>query len=77
MLNTLILTIELFEWCSGQKVNWEKFALCGINVDVSKLHEVASRLHCNVEYLSFMYFDIPLGGHPKKSIFWQLVINKI
>lgn len=30
MLENLRKTIELFEWCSGQKVNWEKSAICGI-----------------------------------------------
>lgn len=29
MFNTLIQTIEFFEWCSGLKINWEKLALFG------------------------------------------------
>ncbi|XP_038879260.1 uncharacterized mitochondrial protein AtMg01250-like [Benincasa hispida] len=33
MLLKLKEAIELFEWCSGQKVNWEKSALSGINID--------------------------------------------
>lgn len=33
MLNALIEITQLFEWCSGQKVNKEKSALCGLNID--------------------------------------------
>lgn len=32
MLENLKQTIKLFEWCSGQKVNWDELTLCGINV---------------------------------------------
>ena len=32
MLNALRRIIEQFEWCLGQKVNWEKFALCVVNM---------------------------------------------
>ena len=26
-------TLVLLEWCSGQKVNWEKSAICGISIE--------------------------------------------
>lgn len=51
MIENLRKTIELFTWCSGQKVSWEKSALCGINVDDNKLIEVAARLNCKVDHL--------------------------
>lgn len=41
MLKNLRKTIELFEWCSSQKVNWEKSAICGINIDDNKVLSVA------------------------------------
>lgn len=51
MIENLRKTIELFAWCFGQKVSWEKSALCGINVDDNKLIEVAARLNCKVDHL--------------------------
>lgn len=69
MLENLRKTIELFEWCSGQKVNWEKSALCGLNIEDRKLILVAAKLNCKVDYLPFMYLALPLGGYPKKRSF--------
>lgn len=37
MLNVLTKAIELFEWCSRQKVNREESAFSGINIDAEKL----------------------------------------
>ena len=77
MLDNLCKTIELFEWCSGQKVNWEKSAICGLNIDENKVLSVAVKLNCKVEQLPIMYLGLPLGGYPKKVSFWQPVIDKV
>lgn len=69
MLNALIEIIELFEWCSDQEVNWEKSALCGLNIDEDKLLSTSTRLHCKVESLPFLYLGLPLVGYPKKVTF--------
>ena len=69
MLENLRKTIEFFEWCSGQKVNWEKLALCGINIEDNKLISVAAKLNCKVDYLPIMYLGLPLGGYSKKEAF--------
>lgn len=68
MLENLRKTIEFFEWCSGQKVNWEKLALCGINIEDNKLISVAAKLNCKVDYLPIMYLGLPLEGYPKKKL---------
>lgn len=77
MLENLRKTIELFKWCSSQKVNWEKSALCGIKIEDNKIISVAARLNCKVEYLPIMYVGLPLGGYPKKEAFWPPVIGKV
>lgn len=41
MLDNLKKTIEIFEWCSDQKVEWANFALCGVNVEEEKLLSTA------------------------------------
>lgn len=64
MLETLIHTIELFECCSGQRLNWEKSAVCGINVDDSKMQAVSSHLNCKIESYLFFILDflLPFGA---------------
>ena len=45
MLESLKKRIEFFEWSSGQKINWEKSKLCGLNIKESELFEEASKLN--------------------------------
>lgn len=68
-------TLDLFEWFSGQKINWEKSALCVINVEEHKLFSMATKI--KVEQLSFLYLGLPQGGHPKKVSFWKPIIDKL
>ena len=51
ILENLQKTSELFKWCSGKKINWEKFSICGINIEDNKVSSVASRLNCKIESL--------------------------
>lgn len=76
MLENLCKTIELLEWCSGQKINWEKSALGGINIDDNEVCSVAAMLNCRVEKLPLMYLGLPLGGYPKE-LFQQPILDKI
>lgn len=77
MLENLRKTIELFEWCSGQKVFWEKSVICGINIDEGRVHSIANLLNCKVESLPIMYLGLPSGGYPRKVSFWQPIIDKV
>lgn len=56
--------LNYLSWCSSQKVNWEKSAICGINIDDNKVLSVAGLLNCKVEQLPFMYLRLTLGGIP-------------
>ena len=49
MVENLKRTLEIFEWCSSQKINWEKSALCGINIEDNKLSLMVARLLCKIE----------------------------
>ena len=69
MLVKLKDTLELFEWCSGQKINWEKSAFSGVNVSEEELNYMAGILGCHAEKHPFMYLGLPLGGYPRKEIF--------
>lgn len=76
MLENLRKTIEIFEWCSGQKINWKKYALCGINIDDNKLIPTATSLNCKVESPHFLP-RITSWRISQKRSFWQPVIGKI
>ena len=62
-------TLELFEWCSGQKINWEKSALSGVNLSQEELNYMVGILGCHAEKRPFMYLGLPLGGFVRKEIF--------
>ena len=62
LMDNLRQTLELFEWCSSQKVNWDKSALCGINVAESELLSMAAILKCKVDHLPAIYLGLPLVG---------------
>ena len=42
MMENLKKTLLVFEWCSGQKINWEKLAICGLNIEDSKVISTAN-----------------------------------
>ena len=77
MMENLKKTLLVFEWCSGQKINWEKSAICGLNIEDSKVISTANILNCKVESLPFIYLSLPLGGYPKSARLWQPILDKV
>ena len=75
MLLKLKEDIRLFEWCSGQKVNWEKSASSGVNIPEDILLQTADRIGCKAENLPIVYFSS--GGYPRCQELWQPVIDPI
>ena len=69
--------IRLFEWSSGQKINRNKSALRGVNVDDEDLSQMARKLGCKAGKLPFLYLGLPLGGYPRQKLFWQPVIDRV
>lgn len=43
--------MEVFEWLSGLKVNWAKSAICEINIEESKVLQMADQLYFKAESL--------------------------
>lgn len=76
MLVKLRQIVEFFEWCSGQKINWDKSALYVVHIEENKLLSTVTRLNCKAGYLPFIYLGLPLGGYPKKVSFWLPMIDK-
>ena len=77
MLLKLKEAIRPFEWCSGQKVNWEKSTLSGVNIPEDILLQTANRIGYKAENLPIIYVGLPLGGYPQRQELWQLVIDRI
>ncbi|CAK8569480.1 unnamed protein product [Lathyrus sativus] len=51
-----------FELASGIRVNFHKSNLIGVNVDLFFFSLVDNFLHCKIEFLSFKYLGILVGG---------------
>lgn len=69
MLDNLTRTMDFFEQCLGQKVNWDKSALYGININEDKLTSTSTVLKCKARQLPFIYLGLPLGGYLKQQSF--------
>jgi len=69
--------LVLFEAMSGLKVNYHKSSLVGVNITDSWLSEAASVLGCKIGKISFVYLGLPIGGDPRRLLFWEPVVNRI
>jgi len=67
----------LFEFTSGSKVNFHKSILYGVKVSDSWLLEVASAMHCKHGRLPFIHLGLPIGGDPRKIVFWYPLDERI
>ncbi|MCI86945.1 putative RNA-directed DNA polymerase, partial [Trifolium medium] len=60
---------------SGLKVNFNKILLVGVNIDDSWLHAAATALHCKVGMVPFLYLGLPIGGDPRRLVFWEPMLT--
>ena len=69
MLMKLKDTITLSEWCSMHKVNGEKSALYGVNVEENELKYMAGRTRCSTKNMPFLYLGLPFEGVSETGLF--------
>jgi len=62
---------------SGLKVKFHKSMLVGVNISESWLNEAATVLSCKVGKLPFVYLGVPIGGDPRRLLFWEHVLLRI
>ena len=67
----------LFEGISSLRVNFYKSMLVGVNIDYSWLCKATSVLGSRVGKVPFMYLRLPIGGDPRRLIFWDPVLHSI
>ncbi|WJX94027.1 hypothetical protein P8452_75492 [Trifolium repens] len=76
-VRALRAVLALFESMSGLKVNFHKSMLVGVNIPVSWLGEAASVLCCRVGKIPFLYLGLPVGGDPRRLVFWDPVVARL
>jgi len=74
---TLNAILRGFEVASGLKINFHKSKLTGINVRRSDLECYAKTLNCVQMEVPFKYLGLEVGGNPRKTKFWEPVLNKL
>ncbi|GAU16239.1 hypothetical protein TSUD_298710 [Trifolium subterraneum] len=76
-VRALRAALVLFESISGLKVNFNKSMLVGVNIDDSWVRAAANALHCKVGKVPFLYLGLPIGGDPRRLVFWEPVLTRI
>jgi hypothetical protein len=76
-VRALRAVLVLFETLSGLKVNFNKSMLVGVNIPESWLGEAASVLCCRVGKVPFLYLGLPIGGDPRRLVFWDPVVARL
>ena len=75
-LNYLAI-LEVFGFVLGLRVNLRKSIILGINTEVDLLHNSTILFGCEVGVWPIKYLGLPLGGNPRKTVFWEPVVNKV
>ena len=74
---TIKAILRMFELASGLKVNFHKSKLAGIKVGRSSLETYARSLICGLIQVPFKYLDLKVGGNPRRTQFWEPVVDKV
>lgn len=76
-LDRIYDAVEAFLWASGLKVNFDKSQLFGCNIPSERLVEKANSLEVCNGCLPIQYFGAPLGGNPRRTHFWDPILEKM
>src|ERR1044072_7576368 len=69
--------LRCFELVAGLKVNFSKTKLAGKCVEGNLINSLASLLHCSLMEIPFTYLGLPVGGNPRRLLFWKPVIDRL
>ena len=69
--------LEVFGAVLGLRVNLTRSTLLGINIDEDLLQNFALISGCEIGVWPIKYLGLPLGGNPRKHIFWEPVVSKV
>jgi len=74
---TIKAILRVFELASGLKVNFYKSKITGLQVEKSNLELYARTLNCDVMQIPFIYLGMQVGGNPRRTQFWEPVVEKV
>ena len=74
---TIKAILRMFEMGSGLKVNFHKSKLARIKVGRSSLETYARSFNCGVMQVPFKYMGLKVGGNPRRTQFWDPVVDKV
>jgi len=69
--------LRCFELTSELRVNFDKSHVGALGVSPENLYAFSKCLNYCQMVLPFKYLGMPIGGNPKRALFWSLVIEKI
>uniref|UniRef100_A0A803PZS1 Reverse transcriptase domain-containing protein n=1 Tax=Cannabis sativa TaxID=3483 RepID=A0A803PZS1_CANSA len=75
-LRKLVEIVETFCGVSSLKVNLNKSQLLGICLEEEVVAQNTEVIGCKVGTWPMTYLGMPLGGSPRKDIFWEPVLDK-
>lgn len=67
----------MFQLTSGLQINFHKSELLGINVETSKLQDLARILCCKVVHFPLTYLGLPIGGPTSRIACWDPLIDRM
>ncbi|GKD66776.1 RNA-directed DNA polymerase, eukaryota, reverse transcriptase zinc-binding domain protein [Tanacetum coccineum] len=76
-INTLVHALECFHRASGLKINMNKSKILGIQVEVVKVKQAASKLGCLILNTPFSYLGTKIGGSMSRVHAWDEVVEKV
>lgn len=69
--------LKNFELISGLKVNYGKCSIMGLNLENSRVEQMAAILSCEVGSFPFTYLGIKVGGNSKCAAEWDHLVQKV
>lgn len=75
-MQNLKYILWIYDTISGLKVNLAKSSMAGIGID-RQLCELTEGFGCKVEEWPLKYLGLSLGGNPKSTSFWDLVMERV
>ena len=77
IINNIKSVLILFQLTSGLKINFFKSEILGINVENSKLHDLARILSCKVGNFPLSYLGLHIGGTSSRVACWDPLLERM
>jgi len=69
--------LRSFELASGLKVNFSKTKVGGQGLNSTLIKDFTSILNNNHMKIPFVFLGLPIGGNPRRKLFWQPMVDKV